>query len=162
MLIKCPECKNEISDKSEICVHCGYPIRLLKSENLSNICVVDGIPRDMTELIDNMENPNYKPLHKLGKEYNMETKDAIILYKIIRNTNSIPKEYNSYERELYLSQLNENSLKEKANIPKCPTCGSTNIQKISVGKKAFGGAVFGIFSSDIRNTMHCKNCGYKW
>lgn len=25
-LIECPECKKEISDQSEICIHCGYPI----------------------------------------------------------------------------------------------------------------------------------------
>lgn len=46
--------------------------------------------------------------------------------------------------------------------PKCPTCGSTNIEKISVGKKIGGSMLFGIFSSDVRNTMHCKNCGAKW
>lgn len=51
---------------------------------------------------------------------------------------------------------------EWLNKPKCPTCGSRNIEKISLTKKAFGGAMFGLFSSDIRNTMHCKNCGYKW
>ncbi len=51
---------------------------------------------------------------------------------------------------------------QQANVPKCPTCQSTNVEKISIGKKAFGGALFGLFSSDIRNTMHCKNCGYKW
>lgn len=49
-----------------------------------------------------------------------------------------------------------------ANIPKCPTCGSTNIEKISLTRKAIGGALFGLFSSDVRKTMHCKNCGYKW
>lgn len=48
------------------------------------------------------------------------------------------------------------------NLPKCPTCGSLNVEKISAGKKIFGGAMFGLFSSDVRNTMHCKNCGYKW
>lgn len=53
--------------------------------------------------------------------------------------------------------------KDKQNcIPKCPTCGSTNVEKISIGKKAVGGATFGLLSSDIRNTMHCKNCGAKW
>lgn len=53
-------------------------------------------------------------------------------------------------------------LNEQANTPKCPTCGSTNVEKISLTKKAFGGAMFGLFSSDIRNTMHCKHCGCKW
>lgn len=48
------------------------------------------------------------------------------------------------------------------NKPRCPTCGSTNIEKISLGKKAVGGALFGIFSSNVRKSMHCKSCGYKW
>lgn len=26
-LIKCPECKKEISDQSDFCVHCGYPFK---------------------------------------------------------------------------------------------------------------------------------------
>lgn len=53
--------------------------------------------------------------------------------------------------------------KDKQNcIPQCPTCGSTNVVKISLGKKAVGGALVGLYSSDIRNTMHCKNCGAKW
>lgn len=51
---------------------------------------------------------------------------------------------------------------EEDNKPKCPTCGSTNIEKITIGKKAIGGALFGLFSSDVRKSMHCKNCGYKW
>lgn len=46
--------------------------------------------------------------------------------------------------------------------PKCPTCGSTNIQKISLVSKALGGYMWGIFSSNIRNTFKCNNCGYKW
>ena len=50
----------------------------------------------------------------------------------------------------------------QVNQPKCPTCGSTNIEKISTGKKIKGSMLFGIFSSDVRKTMHCKNCGYKW
>lgn len=48
------------------------------------------------------------------------------------------------------------------NMPKCPTCGSLNVEKISTSKKIFGGVIFGLFSSDVRNTMHCKNCGAKW
>lgn len=48
------------------------------------------------------------------------------------------------------------------NMPKCPTCGSLNVEKIPVGKKVVGGAMFGLFSSNVRNTMCCRNCGYKW
>lgn len=27
-LIKCPECGKEVSDKAEVCIHCGYPLKL--------------------------------------------------------------------------------------------------------------------------------------
>lgn len=48
------------------------------------------------------------------------------------------------------------------NVPKCPTCGSTNVEKISTTQKALGFALVGLFSSNLGKTMHCKNCGYKW
>ena len=50
----------------------------------------------------------------------------------------------------------------KSNIPKCPTCGSTNIKPISTTKKAIGFVTFGVFSNNFGKTMECKNCGYKW
>ena len=51
---------------------------------------------------------------------------------------------------------------QRANVPKCPTCGSTNVERISTAQKAFGFALVGLFSSNLGKTMHCKNCGYKW
>lgn len=51
---------------------------------------------------------------------------------------------------------------KESNKPKCPTCGSINIQKISTGKKAIGFVAVGVFSSNFGKTMECKNCGYKW
>ena len=75
---------------------------------------------------------------------------------------------NIIEYELKMSQFRANNLQTQqiqqteASKPKCPTCGSTNIEKISVGKKIGGSFLFGIFSSDVRNTMHCRDCGAKW
>lgn len=51
---------------------------------------------------------------------------------------------------------------EWLNKPKCPTCGSTNIQKISATKRWVSTGLFGLASSNIGKTMCCKNCGYKW
>lgn len=54
-------------------------------------------------------------------------------------------------------------LKENiSNVPKCPTCGSPNIKKISATKRWVGTGLFGLASSDIGKTMQCENCGYKW
>lgn len=48
------------------------------------------------------------------------------------------------------------------NIPKCPTCGSTNIRKISGTKKAVSIIGLGILSNNIGKTFECVNCKYKW
>lgn len=51
---------------------------------------------------------------------------------------------------------------QKANVPKCPTCGSTNVHPISTAKKAFGFALVGLFSSNLGKSYECENCKYKW
>lgn len=48
------------------------------------------------------------------------------------------------------------------NLPTCPTCGSTNIQKISGLNRAAHGYMFGLFSKTAKSQFCCKNCGYKW
>lgn len=52
-------------------------------------------------------------------------------------------------------------LEEKSRIPKCPTCGSTNIKSISGTKRWLTAGLFGLASSNINKSMECKNCGYK-
>ena len=48
------------------------------------------------------------------------------------------------------------------HVPRCPTCGSPNIEKISIGKKITGDFFWGFKSQNVRSQFHCKNCGYKW
>lgn len=48
------------------------------------------------------------------------------------------------------------------NKPKCPTCGSTNIKKISTTSKVLGAAMWGLFSKTAHSQFQCNNCGYKW
>lgn len=48
------------------------------------------------------------------------------------------------------------------NIPKCPTCQSTNIKNISTARKALHGMAFGVLSKTAQSQFECCNCGYKW
>ena len=48
------------------------------------------------------------------------------------------------------------------NKPKCPTCGSTNIQKIGTGERAVSILGLGLFSKKINKTWKCSNCGHTW
>lgn len=48
------------------------------------------------------------------------------------------------------------------NMPKCPTCGSTNIRKMGGVERGASIWAFGIFSKKINKTFKCGNCGYTW
>ena len=61
-----------------------------------------------------------------------------------------------------LQQQESSKQTEEANQPNCPTCGSTDIQKISGTKRWLSTGLFGLASSDIGKSMCCKKCGYKW
>ena len=50
----------------------------------------------------------------------------------------------------------------QSNIPKCPTCGSTNVKHISTLNRAVSIGVFGLFSSKIGKNYECLNCKMKW
>lgn len=55
--------------------------------------------------------------------------------------------------------------KDKVNcIPKCPICGSTNIQKISISTRVAKTATFGAVGAidDAGKTYKCGNCGSKF
>ena len=46
--------------------------------------------------------------------------------------------------------------------PKCPTCGSTNIRKISTGEPMVSVGILGLFSKKINKSFKCNSCGYTW
>ena len=109
---------------------------------------------------------NYKSMPKVKKCKNCKRKYPKIfikcpkcnqqLIKLSTENKQLDKQVNEIRKEIQEHQ------EKQQNTPKCPTCGSTNIEKISAGKKAIGFVAVGIFSSNFGKTMHCKQCGYKW
>lgn len=70
-------------------------------------------------------------------------------------------EYN-LKMSQFRTQINQQKQQQESNVPKCPTCGSTNIKKISGTKRFVSTGLFGLASGNVGKTMHCRNCGYKW
>lgn len=64
--------------------------------------------------------------------------------------------------EFRASNKKAEAIRKRENTPKCPTCGSTNIQKISTTSKVVGASLFGLFSKNATSQFKCNNCGYKW
>lgn len=70
----------------------------------------------------------------------------------------------SEEQELKEKELKETQLYEESNIPKCPTCGSTNIRHISATERGVNAFMFGIFGTKRKHQFECQNpnCKYRW
>lgn len=102
----------------------------------------------------------------------ISVQEVLELLKISKDINFILamnelKEKDIIEFNLKMSQFKQSVPQEKqstqsTNIPKCPTCGSTNIKKISAGTRYVSTGLFGLGSSNVGKTMCCNNCGYKW
>lgn len=65
------------------------------------------------------------------------------------------------ERSFYLNQQRAKN-PPSGNVPKCPTCGSTNVDKISTLNRAVSIGFLGLASDKIGKQFCCKDCGYKW
>lgn len=50
------------------------------------------------------------------------------------------------------------------NLPKCPTCGSTNIRQISSTERGVNAVMFGFFGNKRKCQFEClnPNCKYRW
>lgn len=55
-LIKCPECGQQVSDKSATCIHCGYPLASLKTDGEAYINTANCGAISRIRIIDEEEN----------------------------------------------------------------------------------------------------------
>lgn len=72
------------------------------------------------------------------------------------------KDNNDKILDAQVQYMKEQAKQKRNNIPKCPTCGSTDISDISTIKRAIGITTVGLASSDLGKTRKCNHCGYKW
>ena len=133
-LINCPECGNQISDKSTQCIHCGYPLKdpngLYKTIN--NVEYNFAFLKKYTG-----ENETLRPyLDEVKKMTGLNEAEAFMLIREL--IGPIPP-----------AKLN--------NAVKCPKCGSTAIATVNRGFSIITGF---IGSGSARNV--CQKCGHKW
>lgn len=156
-LIKCPECGKEVSDKAPACIHCGYPLNNLtntqkqeepvKNEPIPKIrvtadTVMQAVDRATSQLKCSIEELDYTVIDQ-GKQGIFGSRPAII---------EATKKHN-----------NEPKINITWHTPKCPTCQSADIKKISDFSKAGSVAVWGVLAAGkVSKQWHCNNCGSEW
>ena len=125
------------------------------SENFSLCCRLE-------ELIDN--NNIGEAINCIQEHFNCDKETANNGF--IEFKKQIYDEFKKIENENPLTpeQIAHNNAvaREWQNKPKCPTCSSTNVQKIGTGERVVSVAMLGIFSKKINKSFKCKNCGYTW
>ncbi len=130
----CPKCNGKYFDSDTNCSECG-------------ITLIDNA--EYNKIVSELQEMTYEERKKHQYEQRYRT-----VYKYYYN--------GSTSNDTCVTDKSTSSNSNSCNIPKCPTCGSTNVNKISATKKALGFITVGVFSSNLGKTMECKNCGYKW
>lgn len=64
--------------------------------------------------------------------------------------------------EKTINDLRAEAEQKAKTKPRCPTCGSTNIRKLSAATRGVSLGLFGLASKTARSQFVCENCGYKW
>lgn len=149
MLIECSECGKQISSKATVCPNCGCPIEY-------NVTNKTNTQKKYMYMCDGCNNPFKSFNEYMGLSYICPDCGGKITYyetEDIDNETGLVTQ-RSYENSKEMSQNN--------NVPKCPTCGSTNIVKIGIANRVMSIGLFGLASNKIGKTYKCENCGYTW
>lgn len=149
----CPKCASyyprskALKENITNCEHCGTTIEY--SNMLSS---------DFTEMFNaEMEKLGIKPLQ-----------NAEPIEKFIHKTFLLDnKQFDeiAFDKKWHPENYEDAPKSNKelnVNVPKCPTCQSTDIKKISTTSKAGSVFLWGLFSQKVKRQWHCNNCGYEW
>lgn len=171
-LIICPECGHKISDKSNQCIHCGFPLN--NTENLLYNVIFLGFPDFNTKRnnqvkliaclkqilnIGNLNDTKYiidHPPYTLIKSTTKEKADWIIATLEPFKCN-LKIEVSNEKEESSASSSIDKYMNSKELTVICPRCGSNQITTVKRGFSLLTG-----FIGANKTENHCKNCGYHW
>lgn len=134
--------QNAIKYKNPTCTICGNSHYFIEYDFNAG----DPHPENLDRFKDDMVNNPFAN-QELARQYRNHAKEQ--RRKAINTFNS---------KQL----LPQSACSSTPNIPKCPTCGSTDIKDISTLNRMVSVGAFGLASDKIGKTKECKNCGYKW
>lgn len=139
----CPHCGRLAWWPTFVCVHCTCELVNYRRWTKAN-------DKEKKEILAQKMHPKeYKPMYGPG-DHPEKLEEADRVDAQIRK---------------YLAEQGSKPPEKKPTpkyVPKCPTCGSPDIEKISGTSKAVSFALFGIFSNKVKHQFKCKNCGYEW
>lgn len=148
----CPKCAN---------TYCGINY---EKKPIHLVCEFCGTP--MIETEEDGAGVYYAKTHLSNSEFAEITRNIVIKYgdydvdkKLFENRQS-DIEYKERQAKMDRNKMAQEQKQSTApNIPHCPVCGSTDIEKIGTLNRAVSTTMVGIASSKIGKQWHCKSCG---
>ena len=95
--------------------------------------------------------------------YNDVSKEQVFQEYVYNNEQYDPELIAEWDNRIRRGSGSSSFISEQNdNKPKCPTCGSTNIRKISTLNRAVSIGTLGLLSGKIGKNYECLNCKAKW
>lgn len=139
-----------MQDEFDECIYCGEDLKdgIIETEDTVS-------EKSISELSDAEILEKYSDYRKrIEKQTGRQMTDFEFLSGIMEAR----RDSLNHQAETYFASNKEANVSK----PKCSTCQSENIQKISTMTKAGSVALWGIFSQKIKKQWHCNSCGSEW
>lgn len=177
MLVVCPECGAEISQYSETCIKCGFPLKKFMEDNglddfedikicpkCGNLNFSDHIKDGALVYLkcrkcNTMMVQTDIPCEEFNKKCTVETEREY--------TAEIANKYggNQFQQEMWdawVAKLDAPSSPKPPSVPTnqphCPYCNSTNVAKVSGTSRLASTFLFGIGSKKVGKQWKCNSC----
>ena len=144
----CPKCRQNFSDSFDECVYCNSPLVNGQIE------IEDASTTETHTMSDSEILEKYKEYRKsIENQIGHELSDAEFLIRL--------KEAH-HDRLVFKAEKHNKISTVEKNVPKCPTCQSSDLKKVSTASKAGSVFMWGLLSQKVKKQWHCNNCGYEW
>ena len=140
---ECPTCGSKYPDDFDIC----------------NACEVQLIDHKIAKEIHDYGVDNKKLQKKYPEECRIVLESRIKIKERRRNSykpSSVTISQSAMPNKSKIEPI------QTKDIPKCPTCGSINIKRITTLDRAISIGFLGLLSGDIGKNYECLNCKAKW
>lgn len=192
MLIKCPECGKEVSDRAPACIHCGCPLDTTKDD----ATIINDKSINLAPILQYWSVGN-KPqaVALLREQAGITVKEAL---DYLNRLSATPKNITTTQPSVKRAEptkrckkcgavypasdevcpscgkdaftimkdtsatMKDSSAPRNEYTAKCPTCGSTDVERISATAKVVNIGLFGIFGNKRKKQFKCKSCRYMW
>lgn len=174
-----------IPETYEILSNKEYFEQRLKLEANNATCYIHYTPYDFSSIKEQVDKfggvtlSGCKTIHKIQQLSKSEADNLIIeINKYEYIPLSFPEDFDDVYPKLIMDKILNNlanrydkmhpeqqptpTPQPAQNVPQCPTCHSTNIERISSSKKTGGFLGLGVLNSNFKKMFKCNNCGYKW